>query len=124
MMITRQDAETEIPELAGTPCQGVLGAGTSVENGITALFLKAGDAWYRIYIDVGVLFWNPGEPDPEAELMEGEEFLDLLEPIGASALRIEHVRMHSGELRVQFVGPHSLVLAEQEEGGLLRVHVH
>lgn len=122
-MITRQDAETEIPELAGTLCQGVLGVGTSIEEGITALFLKAEDAWYRIYIDVGVLFWNPGEPDPEAELAGDERFLDLLEPIEASSLRIERVRMHAGELHVQFAGQHALILAEHEDGGLLRVRI-
>lgn len=123
MMVTRQDAETEIPELVGTMCHGILGVGTSAEDGITALFLKAGDTWYRIFIDAGVLFWDPGEPDPEAELMEGEEFLDLLAPIGASALRIEHIHMHHGELHVEFTGSHCLVLAEQEEEGRHRVHV-
>jgi hypothetical protein len=123
MTITRQHAETEIPELAGAICHDLIGVGSSVEEGISILFLKAGDVWYRVYIDVGVLFWNPGEPDPDAELAGDEQSLDLLERMGATSLRIEGVRMQSGELRLEFVGPRSLVLVEQEESGRLRVDV-
>jgi hypothetical protein len=123
MTITRQHVETEIFELAGATCHGLLGVGTRIEEGITALFLKADDTWYRVYIDVGVLFWSEGEPDPDAELLGDERFLDLLVSMGATSLRIERVRMQSGELRIDFVGPHSLVLAEREEMGRLRVEV-
>jgi hypothetical protein len=123
MRIIRQHAETDIQELAGSVCHGALGVGTSVDEGVTALFLNTDGTWHRIYIDAGVLFWEPGEPDPSVELAENEEFLDLLKPLGATSLKIEYVRMQSGELRVTFMGQHRLVLAE-EESGLLRVQIH
>jgi hypothetical protein len=124
MTITRQHAETEIVELAGAICDAILGVGRKVEDGVAILFLKVGNVWYRVYIDIGVLFWNPGEPDPDAELDGDDHFLDLLELMGATSLEIMRICMQSGELRIDFAGPHSLILVEQEEGGLLRVETH
>jgi hypothetical protein len=122
-MITRQHEETEIPELTGATCHAALAAGMSIEEGVTALFLRVGDVWYRIYIDVGVLFWQPGEPDPDVELAEDEQFIDLFKRIGASSMVVERIHMHSGELKLEFADSHSIVLTEQQETGLLDVKV-
>ncbi len=124
MTVTRQHADTEISELAGRQCQSILGVGApTTECDMLSLFFNIEGIWYRATLDVGVLFWEPSEPDPDTELDDDEVFIDLSSRISASPLCISFIRMRDGQLHVEFDSSQRVTAVENADNGLLKVEV-
>jgi len=66
-------------------------------------YLEAEGTWYRFFIDSDVLFWVTTEPDPEDDLADDEDYIDILAIAGKSeCLKIRRIEMSDGSLSLSF----------------------
>ncbi|WP_419903361.1 hypothetical protein [Kiloniella sp.] len=102
MSVSRQDSQTEIPELVGTRCEEFCGVGRSLKDGLGVFYICLSRTSYRFFIDVGVLFWSESPKDPEDDLLEGESYIDLLPSFGIQPLsKVTKIEMKEGKLLIQ-----------------------
>jgi hypothetical protein len=113
MAIRIQDAEVDVEELVGTRCDRFLAVPGAAVDLVLVLYIFAGGAWYRFFLDAQLLFLDEcAGPDPEDDLVPGETYIDLGEVLGCTGAVIEEFAMHAGTLIIRFSGGESLVLSE------------
>ena len=93
MNLTRQHAETELPELYGQPCQKLqVIRSKDAPCRVSIFYLRASDVWHRFYLDAGLLFWSEGSPPThDDDLLDGEERVEMGDAWGLTGYDIEHV---------------------------------
>src|SRR5690606_5412033 len=122
MQITRQHETTTIVELSGAVCTKLLGDGPGTSGGVHVWYLEANDTWYRFFIHLGILFWVTAAPDPEDDLEEGEDYVDVLEQNSVTkTAEIEAVEMNDGRLTIAFSGGRKLIIEEIEATGSMAI---
>jgi hypothetical protein len=77
------------PELAGLQCAGVLCQafvcdGRLIESA-NVIYLKFADAWHRLNIDAGVIFWKRSDGAPSSWAIEKKGWEYPLVDVGGSA---------------------------------------
>jgi hypothetical protein len=92
------------------------------DGDIGPLYIQLNGQWHRFYLDAGLLFWREGdEPDPEDDLLEGDDYSDLTKALAVNGCLIEEIRMHEGTLTVRFDNGALLELRSepQDEGTII-----
>lgn len=107
---SRQHAETEVEELCGRTCERLIAAPGGSEDTVAIFYLRADGAWFRGFLDEGVLFLAGFAPDPEDDLEGDAEYLDLGAALGVQGVRVRRFVMRDGVLRVEFDAGQPLVL--------------
>ena len=120
MQIRRQHETTTIEELHNAECTNLLGIGPGGEQGYYFCYLEANHTWYRFFIQHGILFWDKDAPDAEDDLAEGETYRVVLDDTWPSEHRtIAKIEMHDGILTFSFLGNRSMIMRENEVGGMI-----
>jgi hypothetical protein len=121
-MIGRQDAETEVSELAGGVCEALLAVPGQKPGEVLFCYLRCRNTWHRFFLDEGVLFWvEVPEPDPEDDLLEGETYVDVGSQAGLRGKRIKRIAMSRGVLRLEFDDGPSIRIRWEDDGSVLDV---
>lgn len=121
MPITRQHAETSVTELIDQPCSELLAVVDQI-GCITLLYLRSGDAWYRCFLDAGILFLDCLDGlDPADDLEDGQLYVDLAAMLNCSASTIKEFTMHDGILTFRCARGHSLQLRDSDDGTVMHV---
>jgi hypothetical protein len=105
MNIVRQDDTTSFPELCGTQVQQFLGVKCEdeQEERYHLFYIRLDNVWYRFFIEWEILFWETNSPDRENDLLESEEYIDILLERPSEAKRvIKEIVMRDGVLTMQF----------------------
>lgn len=120
-MVTRQSRETTIEEFIGKECDAIVGVArsTTPESPMFA-FTRVDGAWYRFFIDEGVLFLESSSPPRESgDLTEDDVLIDLL-PSG-DPQRLTRVDFRDGTLEMATDRGLYLRLAEDAETSSMRI---
>jgi hypothetical protein len=113
MAIKIQDAEIDVDELVGARCERLLAVPGEAVDLVLFLYILAGGAWYRFFLDSQHLFLAECEgPDETEDLAPGEAYVDLGDVLGCVGSTIEEFAMKDGTLTIRFSGGESLVLSE------------
>lgn len=122
--ITRQDEETELPEVCGIPCSVFQVSPFSREPFDPGLmYLKLGSNWHRFFLDAGLLFWEDGQqPDRDNDLVDGEEdYVDWGDLLGVVGVALSEVFMKDSELTLRFANGAEVVLKRMPRDDLTSI---
>ncbi|MCF7789037.1 MAG: hypothetical protein K9N47_23130 [Prosthecobacter sp.] len=101
--IHRQHETTCIPELAGQVCSAFKAVSHENSQIFGVFYMQLSGAWYRFFLDAGLLFWQDGPaPDPYDDLLDGEAYIDLGNVLGVVGSSITEISMHDCQLLLQF----------------------
>lgn len=114
MEITRQHDETQIIELESAKCTNIKGVGPGGNNGYCFFYIQLNNVWYRFFIQHGILFWIPCEPDPEEDLADNEYYTDILKSNNINQMKIGLITMHDGIMIIPFCDGTILHLTENQ----------
>ena len=115
--MSRQHAETDVPELIGTVCAKILAVPGASPEAIVLLYLLANGRWYRFFIDEQVLFFAECfGPDPRGDLSENESYVDLASAHGVVGSEIKLFSMRKGMLTMIFSNGRSMRVKEDSDG--------
>ena len=101
--VVRQDEETTVPEVCGTPISEFkvyFHSEDPIEVGV--LFLRLGDIWHRFFLDAGLLFWKNAAPDPENDLDDGQDYINWGEELKVIGATLSEVDFRDEILRMRF----------------------
>lgn len=117
MAVHRQHRRTVITELANKDCQKLLAVAGSVSSDVVVLYLLVDSKWHRVYIDVGVLFWEEGlAPDVEEDGIGPDyQYYDLLKEYDIESGMIECITMENRTLVIRFLCNKSVKLIEEND---------
>lgn len=114
-MVTRQHETTQVAEFVGRLCEEFLAVPGAGADEIGVLYLRLEQSWYRAFLDEGVLFLDESSgPDPEDDLDDGVEYLDLAQALRVGRARLTEFSVRDAVLRVAFDAGAPLVLTEQD----------
>lgn len=117
MKIFRQHAETELPEIVGRVCSEVVAVPSEEENVVYSLYMRVEEIWLRIFIQAGLLFVDECRgPDPEDDLSEDEEYLDLGDGRLTGKTMVKSAEMRDGVFTVCLSCDTSFNLSEVTNG--------
>ena len=95
-MTATVEVHGEIPNIVGAKCEGVLSQGLIYGIEVvqdSVLFIKANDAWHRLAIDNGVVFWRQQDDEPRSWSIPADGFhfpvRDVAVVAGMQGLRFE-----------------------------------
>jgi len=75
--ISLQKSLAEINELYGKKCFAIYSIGKSISDELYNFFIETDVGNYNFYIDEGVLFFTNQDRDPEDDLSEEDEYIDI-----------------------------------------------
>lgn len=117
-MTRRQHEDTRFPELRGARCSAFQAVIDARKQHLSLLYIQLSGAWYRFYLDAGLLFWEEGSgPEPEDDLLQGEQYTDLGETLRVVGAAVDDIWMHDSQLMMQFQNGARLVLKNGPQDG-------
>lgn len=122
MNIFRQHGQTELHEIIGKVCKKVLAIPSEEKGIILALYLMVDEIWLRVFIQAELLFVDQCDgPDPEDDLADGEEYLDIGLDIGCEESEISSAVMMDGVFKINFSNQTVIVLSEAPNGTMVNL---
>jgi hypothetical protein len=102
-LITRQHTETDIYEMVGTTCNRFLAVSGEVSDSVVIFYISLGNLWLRGFLDEKVLFIDVCDgPDPDDDLDDNEEYLDLGEKYALKDRKITKASIKEGAFELYF----------------------
>lgn len=117
--VRRQHETTRIPELRGARCTAFLAVRDNQSGFVGPLYIELDGAWHRLFLDAGLLFWQEGlEPEPDDDLLGGEDYADYASELGVRGQTLEEVTMEDCQVSLRFQNGGHLVLRQrvQDDG--------
>ncbi len=122
MPIYRQHESTELQEIHNKKCNKILGIPTDNDGIFIALYVQLNEIWLRVFIQAGILFVDECDgPDPEDDLDDNEEYVDISLPYDDQCLMVKSAVMKDGVFQIVFSEYLKLSLAETESGTKLKI---
>ena len=101
--IVRQDSETEVVEIIGKNCKRILATTCPNIRKILVFYMYIESLWLRVFLDSNVLFIDVcNGPDPDDDLEEGAEYLDISKQYELTNQKITIASMKDGKFRLGF----------------------
>lgn len=101
--IRRQHETTTIPELSGAICTEFRAVFNAASGFYGPFYIRLEDIWHRFYLDAALVFWEQGpSPDPDNDLLNDDEYVDMATALAVCDVAVEAVRMHDGQLAIDF----------------------
>ena len=113
--VVRQDEETTVPEVCGSPISEFKVYFHSEDPiNVGVLYLRLGDDWHRFYLDAGLLFWHNWEavPDPYDDLEDGQDYIDWCEELGVIGVSLSEIDFRDEILTMRFENGAEVVLQD------------
>ena len=118
MKITRQDVTTVISELANAKLTKLIAAREDEDDRFCFFYLEAEGTWYRFFNEMGILFWDTADPDPEEDLIDNEEYIDIIALGGmAKQSKIRRIEMRDAVLTLSFDPDYQIQIHEDPVNG-------
>jgi hypothetical protein len=118
MPISRQDDETELREIYGKMTNDILIVAGDNADVVVIMYMNVEGAWLRIFLQAGLLFVSESQPDPEDDLDEGTDYIDIGAKYALKGQFIKSACMKDGVFAIAFDSGASLTLTLKEMDGV------